>query len=120
MGRSAAARRADSVIARRATEIREHEDALRAVLADFFTARDGADAVRAGAEAMVARVRRDADARIARATERAGREAAGFERRAHAAVRLSGRVKVDSGQAGRPRTIGSNERLSPARRVRST
>jgi hypothetical protein len=75
------------VIAQRAAEFREHEDALHGVLAEFFAALDGVDAVRADAEAAVARVHRNADARIAQATERAGREAAGFEERAQAAVR---------------------------------
>jgi hypothetical protein len=75
------------VIARRATEIRDHEDVLRGVLAEFFTAQDGAEAVRADAEVAAARVHRGAEARITRVTERAGREAAGFEQRAQAAVR---------------------------------
>jgi hypothetical protein len=52
------------VIARRAAQIRQHEDALRGVLADFFTAQDGAEAVRADAEAAATRVRRDAEARV--------------------------------------------------------
>lgn len=86
-GRTAAAHKADAVIARRAAEIREHEDALRGALAEFFAAWDSAEAVRADAEAAAARVHRDADERIARARERAGQEAAGFEQRAYAAVR---------------------------------
>ena len=75
------------MIARRAAEIREHEDALRGVLAEYFAAQGGAETVRVDAEAAAARVRRDADARIAQAAERAGREAAGFEQRASVAVR---------------------------------
>lgn len=75
------------MIARRAAEIRQHEDSLRDLLAEYFRARDGADAVRAHAQAAADRVRRDADARIAQLQERAEREAAGFEQLARDAVR---------------------------------
>jgi hypothetical protein len=82
-----ALRRADAVIARRAVEIREHEDVLRDLLAEYFRARESADAARADGEAAVARLRRDVEARIARVQEQAGREADGFEQEANAAVR---------------------------------
>ena len=85
-GRSAAARRADEVIARRAAAFREREEALRRVLADYFAARERADRVRADAEAAAGRVQRDADARIAAVRERAQHEAAGFEDAARVAV----------------------------------
>jgi hypothetical protein len=85
-GRSAAARRADEVIARRAVAFREREEALRQVLADYFAARERADRLRSDAEAAAQRVQRDADARIAAARERAQREAAGFEDAARVAV----------------------------------
>lgn len=82
-----ALRKADAVLAQRAAAIREHEDALRDVLAGYFRARDGADTVRAKAEAAAQRVRRDAEARITLVRERAERDAAGFEEQARAAVR---------------------------------
>ena len=75
------------MIARRAAEIRAHESDLRDVIVEYFRAQDRADAVRADAEAIVVRLRRDADARVAQVHERAEREAAGFEQQAHAAVR---------------------------------
>lgn len=74
------------MIARRAAAIREHEDTLRAVLADYFRARDRADAVRADAESAIARIRRDAEARIGQVRERAEREVDGFEQQARTAV----------------------------------
>jgi F0F1-type ATP synthase membrane subunit b/b' len=86
-GGSTALRKADAVIARRAAEIRQHENTLRDVIAQYFRAQDQADAVRADTEATIARLRRDADVRIAQARERGDREAAGFEQQAHAAVR---------------------------------
>ena len=86
-GSSKALRKADAVIARRAAEIQQHKSALRDLIVEYFRAQDRADAVRADAEAIVVRLRRDTDARAAQVQQRAEREAAGSEQQAHAAVR---------------------------------
>lgn len=75
------------MIARRAAQIRQRENTLRDALTDYFHARDSADGVRADAEKATARLRGDADTRIAQVQERAEQQAAGFEQQAHAAVR---------------------------------
>ena len=86
-GRSAALRKADEVIARRAAQIRQRENTLRDALTEYFYARNSADGVHADAEKAATRVRRDAEDRIAQVQERAERQAAGFEQQAQAAVR---------------------------------
>ncbi len=75
------------MIARRAAQIRERENALRDALTEYFYARDSADGVRADAEKAAARLRRDAEDRIAQVHQRAEGQAAGFEQQAQAAVR---------------------------------
>jgi hypothetical protein len=85
--RSAAQRKADALVARRAARFAQRERDLRDVIADYHHAADQAAKVRSAAAARAARILADAEARAADVRERGEKDAAGFEQTAHAAVR---------------------------------
>lgn len=85
--RTAAQRKADALVARRAARFAQRERGLRDLIADYHHAADQAAKVRSAAEARAARILADAEARAADVRDRAEKDAAGFEQTAHAAVR---------------------------------
>lgn len=111
------------MLAHRTAPIREHEDALRDVLTDYFPTRERANAVRANAEAAVARLRRDAEAQAAQIQQHSERDVAEYGEQAQSVVRrtleLGESRQAIAAATGPPvervRAAGRPKRSSPER-----